>query len=643
MDEPKAAILNLGARLRDEFNDLERRRTLYEQRWLRDLRQYKGIYDPEILAKLDKKRSKAFIRLTKVKVDTLCARLMDLLFPANGEKNWSISPSPKPSIDPVILERAVQQIQAASNGQAKIDIDKIINEIARKACENMEAEMEDQLVEDVSSPSYYEACRNVVLSALKFGTGILKGPLVEKRAKERFMFVNGKWQLVPKYEHKPFYEFVPIWDVYPDLDVSDRRQMMKLWQSYLFSKKELIDLAKRDDFDTEEIIKHLKDFPDGDASPKNYETEMRTMSDDEETSPDFKGRYRVLERWGYLEGKDLIEAGIELPEEDSVQVYSTNIWLLGEKVIKAVLAPIEGVDIPYYFYYFYKDETSIFGESLCSVMRDPQRVVNAAVRGMLDNAAITAGPQIGINAAALAPGEDPTDVFPFKVWMFKNVEDLNKAMKVFNLSSYTQEFMSITKFFFDFVDEVSTPRFMHGDEKVSGAGKTATGLSMLMGAVNINLKDMVRNFDNQITTPFIKALYYWNMKFNPKPDIKGDFQVKATGSSSLVAKEVQAQRMLNLVQITDNPRFQGRVDDKELLHEIFKSLDVPSYMVRSDQEYEQWKRRQMEMQAEAQAQANLQAIIKELEKRGVDPRAALTNMMAKAVMQQQGQPQGVAA
>lgn len=101
--------------------------------------------------------------------------------------------------------------------------------------------------------------------------------------------------------------------------------------------------------------------------------------------------------------------------------------------------------------------------------------------------------------------------------------------------------------------------------------------------------------------------------------------------------------MLNLVQITDNPRFQGRVDDKELLHEIFKSLDVPSYMVRSDQEYEQWKRRQMEMQAEAQAQANLQAIIKELEKRGVDPRAALTNMMAKAVMQQQGQPQGVAA
>jgi hypothetical protein len=76
---------------------------------------------------------------------------------------------------------------------------------------------------------------------------------------------------------------------------------------------------------------------------------------------------------------------------------------------------------------------------------------------------------------------------------------------------------------------------------------------MLMGAANITVKDQVKFFDEGITKPFIRALYYWNMNFNPKEDIKGDFEVRAEGSTTLIAKEVLMEKMNNWLAITNNP------------------------------------------------------------------------------------------
>lgn len=648
-EKPKVAVDALGSFLINEFDEVASRRRLYEERWLQDHRQYKGVYEPDILSAMDPNKSKVNFRVTKVKVDTTKARLMDLLFPANGEKNWGISSTPEPEVHPRRIQEKAQELVEQGVDPKDIDEDAILRDLSKESSEAMSKEMADQLVESPGRPSYRGECGSIVNQALKYGTGCLKGPLVERRVRNKYT-VNeqtGQWELEPHQGEKhPFYEFVSIWSLYPDMSVADPRRARFVWQDHLMAPNELLNLANMPGFSVNTIRQYLIDNPNGDAEARQYETDLRTLSGLETSAPDLDGKYRVYERWGYVKGHQLIMAGVEIPAEQAGDEFPACVWIIGNRVIKCVLSPIEGVEIPYHFYFFDKDESSFFGNGLPTVMRDCQAGINASVRMALDNAAIASGPQIGVNMRALHESCDPTDVHGWKVWLFKNNVDVRTAFNVFDLPSHTNELMALTKMFSDFSDELTTPRFMQGDNNgVKGAGKTASGLSMLMGAANINLKDLVKDFDDCITKPFITALYHWNMKFNKREDIKGDFDIIARGSSALIAKEIQAQRMTQAVALTDNPRFQGRVKDDDLLSEIFKSMDLDTEILRTDAEYEDWQQKQMVMAASAEATANVQALVAEMEKRGMDPQAALAQALAGAVQAQQqtAAPQEVSA
>ena len=97
---------------------------------------------------------------------------------------------------------------------------------------------------------------------------------------------------------------------------------------------------------------------------------------------------------------------------------------------------------------------------------------------------------------------------------------------------------------------------------------------MLMSAANITLKDQVKNFDDGITVPFIKGLYFWNMQFNPKPHIKGDFDVNAKGSTSLIAKEVRSEHLNTFLTITNNEIDMMYIKRDNVLREVVKNLDL---------------------------------------------------------------------
>lgn len=621
----------LGARLRGEFDDAARLRRPYEDEWVKSLRQYKGVYDPEVLAKIDPNKCKLFLRVTKIKCEAIKARVMDLLFPANGQRNWDIQPTPDAKVNEVTLQNAIAMLVQIGQDPNAIDMEKLEQEVARAACEAMATEIEDQLGEVQGRMSYRQTCTNVVAQAVRYGTGVLKGPMVEERTRQAFKPnpETGKWERqIVSDGYWPFYEFVPVWAVFPDLSAADKSQLQFVWQEHLMTAKDLQRLQSQPYFDGAAIKAHIVAKRDGDASPRDYETEIRRLSE-EEVSPDLKGRYRVLERWGYLTGQDLADAGVQLPEEQFGDVFSSNLWILGDKVIKAVINPLDGLDFPYYFFHFDKDESSFFGEGVPKAMRDCQQGINASARMLIDNAAIASGPQIGINARALATGQDPTAVYPWKVWIFDRAEDMKQAMQVWDLPMHSGEITNLLQLFNNFTDEITTPRYMHGDEKVSGAGSTMGGLSMLMGAANITLKDLVKQFDDAITTPFIGAMYAWNMQWSDKEAIKGDYDVKATGSTSLIAKEVRAQQYQAVFTITADPRYQGRVKDDELLEAYFRDIDMPQHLIRSPQEYEQYQQQQMQIQAKAQTDAMVQSLMEQAVAAGVDEKAAFASIVAQ--------------
>jgi len=210
---------------------------------------------------------------------------------------------------------------------------------------------------------------------------------------------------------------------------------------------------------------------------------------------------------------------------------------------------------------------------------------------------------------------------------------MQECMQVWNIDSHSTELMNLIKFVSDFADETTSPRFMQGDGRVKGAGETASGLSMLMGAANVNLGDLVLFFDQQITSPFITALYDWEMQFNPRSEIKGDFSVLAVGSASLVAKEVQAQQLLGFAQTTAAPRYAGRVKDDVMIRKISQSMDIDAdELVRTEEEYQQWQNQQAVLAAKAQ----LQAVVETMESKGIPVRQVLEQalMQAMGAMQQ---------
>jgi len=572
----------IGLVLRAKFEQVKRERIGIEQRWLADLRQYKGVYDAIDESRMHPKRSKTFVRLTRIKTKTVDARLMDMLFPSGSEDNWEIKPTPSPDYipDPRQWEAFVQSLGHVPTPD---DAKHFIHGKVKEAATNMTREIRDQL----AAVRYRKILKDVIHSGNLFGTGILKGPLVERRNHPRWKLMpDGQWGLSDKPEFRPFIEFAPIWSIFPDTGAHSFESSRFVFQRHVLARHELIELAQRQDFDAEAIRRHLASNPKGDVVPMNFETMLRLMGQDYRTVNPVEKRYEVAEYWGAVGPEDLDGTGVELPQ-NADEVWA-NVWLIGNEPIKVVLSPIEGVELPYYAYYYDKDETSIFGEGIPSIMRDDQKGLNASARAMMDNAAISAGPQIEVNVDLLAPGEDPRDVHPFRVWLREGtgVDSQYPAVRVTNLPSYTAEFLQLAEYFTNNVNESTVPSFLHGQPS-SGVGRTVGGLSLLMGASQTSLKDQMATLDEEIVKPFIQAMYHWNMQFNDKAEVKGDFEIKVRGSSSLVAKEVRAQNLEAFAQSTVNDLDAQFVDREELLRQRIKVQELGDGIVKDPQEVKQ--------------------------------------------------------
>lgn len=623
----------LAAFVREAFDRSDSARKTIEEKWLNALRQYKGIYSPEVLERMDPLRSKAFVRMTRTKVKTVDSRLSDLLFPANGDKNWGIEPTPLPQFSKK-KEAAILEVVSQDQGKqiSPEELYVLMQDEAKNQAGKMSKVIEDQLAE----LKYREIMRDVMHSGNLYGTGILKGPLVSISENRQYYKKekNGdkeKWILCDYDSITPFIENVRIWDIYPDMEATCPSECRYIIQRRKMDKHDVIGLGKRSDFNGDVISTYVAENPEGDYQKKDFENQLTSMGDVIDSGvadAAHSKKYEVFEFWGFVDADDLNQVGVEIPERMQGQVeLAANIWVLGDHVIKASLMPMEGVKWPYFFYYYDKDETSIFGEGIPSIMSDVQELINSAFRAMLDNAAISAGPQIEVNLDLMSEDEDPRDVYPFKVWMRtgEGADAANPAIRVFQLPSYTTEFERMIELFRSYGDEVtSIPRQMWG-EPSGAAGRTASGLSMLMGSANITIKDQVKNFDDGITKPFISAMYHWNMKFNSDADIKGDYAVQARGTSSLIAKEIRAQSLINFAQITNNQVDLGTVKRPNIIRSIADALDLSDdNLVYSDKEIEvQKQQEQKQAQEERQWMTDM---VETARSEGVSPAALIDSL-----------------
>lgn len=581
-EEPDQDLSGLGHLFLAEFSQAELDRRPTEQRWLKDLRQYKGQYDPDEEAAIGPLRSHSYVRKTRVKVKTVDSRVADLLFPAGNDKNWNIDPTPVPSIGKEqrksiidqMMQAAQQQLQAQAQAQQqqqqqpgqmpapmmqpgqippppKEAVDAAILEIVTKAAKGMSKVIDDQLVD----ARYKKCALSVLHSGHLYGTGVLKGPLVERRIRSRFVQQGNNWVAIPESYLVPFVDSVPLWRWYPDMGSTILDQCRFTYERHTFTRSQLFGLTKNKSFDKEKIVLHLEANKDGLLTMREYDAELKLMGERQSKQGDIAGQYEVLERWGWVDAATLAGLGVKIDAGREEESFFSNVWVLPNGVvIKAVLQPLNGITWPYHLYYFDKDETSIFGDGLASIMRDDQKMLNAATRMMLDNAAITSGPMVEVDITQMSTGVAPTAIEPWKVIPTNGKGNGKPAFAPVVIPNNLEWLQEMARQFDTNADEVTAiPRYMTGENATNGAAGTSSGLSMLMGAVNIVIKDLISGYDEGITTPFLQSLYAWNMQFNKDATIKGDFDVYARGTASLVAKEVRARQLNEFAQLTANP------------------------------------------------------------------------------------------
>lgn len=616
-------VQNLAAKLSKMFRKYESDRRQSEQKWVRNLRQYLGIYDPEIEREIPANRSKAYPRLTRVKCASVQSRLMNLMFPGN-ERNWELKASPSADLPPAEVVKVLEDLMRKSqeNGiEAVMDDEMVqdaVNLIAEERAEIITDIIDDQLQEiggDQTS-DYVRLNRKVVGSGIKYGLGYVRGPLVREVDRVKWTISpDGQPSVETVKAYKPQYEHMPVWDVYLDMDARTPEESETYFLRLVMSRAQLRKLAARADFLGSSVKKAIKNHPRGNFKAKTFETEIRNLGVKENVLSDKEesGKYEIIVFHGPLNGKILADCGVEVPDERMQDEVEAEVWMVDDIVIKVQMNPWEylGVNMrQLHTFVFDEDDTSPVGNGLPNVMRDSQMGLCAATRMLYDNASVACGPQVELNLDLLEPDQDITSIHSFKVWSrFGQGADANvPAIRSVNIDSHMGELLQIIELALKMADmETFVGPQTGGDmsEAPSEPMRTAAGASMLRGDAALPFKDIVRNFD-AFTQSIIQSLVLFNKKFNEDRMPDGDFNVIARGATSLIAKEIRGTQIDQLAQ-TLTPEERVYVNEEKLVEARFKSRDLDNMLASPDEIKRRIAGRAQEQQKLAEAQAELQA------------------------------------
>ena len=579
-------------------------RVVDEERWLDAYRNYRGLYSSEVQF-TETEKSKAFIKVTKTKVLAAYAQVVDVLFagskfpigiesrqfPNNTVDAVSFNPNalteenikekagvdykPKRSIarpdiarDLGIYADDLKEVEDELELGVGKTAESITYEPAKRAAQKMEKMMHDQL-DETDAPKHL---RSIAFECCLFGTGVFKGPFAQDKEYPRW---DSEGNYDPLFETIPKMEYVSIWDFYPDPDARNMAESEFSIQRHRLNRSQLRGLKKRPHFRSESIELALEYGAD-------YQREYwEDALEDDSIASDIE-RYEVLEYWGVLDTELAEQADIKIPKklakQDEIQV---NIWVCNGQILRLVLNPFTPSRIPYLAVPYELNPYSFFGIGVAENMTDTQLLMNGFMRMAVDNGALSGNLLIEVDETNLVPGQDMS-VYPGKVFR-RQAGAPGQAIFGTKFPNVSQELLMMFDKSRQLADEATgIPSYTHGSGAVGGVGRTASGMSMLMGAAAQNIKAVVRNIDDYLLSPLGKSLFAFNMQFNFDKEFIGDLEVKARGTESLMRNEVRSQRLLQFMQMTGNPQMAPFVKYDYILRELASSMDLDEDKILND-------------------------------------------------------------
>lgn len=511
----------------------------------------------------------------KIAIEQTCAYQF-----ASGDKNWSIRAPKVVEIDEVDVQQFAQAGQPPPQSPMQI---------AEFRAGLMEKEIEYHL----TNSRYGAECRKAIEYMVILGTGILKGPDNAGKMKKVYRRVQnseGKFVRIPEIttEKVPHVYAVNPWYFFPDDSVAEFKHCEDTIEVHPKSKSELRELLKHKGFDADAIAKVLAEPPmmltNSPFSDPAYLTQGLSM---------LKDKYLVAEYHGPITKDDLGTLGVDTVLESDVDALYCEVWVVNGRVIRFDLSNMDGCyKLPYYMSVWEPDPATPFGFGIPMLVRDQQRVVNEAYKMALDNAGVSAGPQVVVDTTLIKPAEGGLECTPFKVWYADEAfgADLSKAIQFFvppNQFEGLNQLIQIAKGFSE--EESSIPAIMSGIQNPTGAADSATGLAIINQNAQSPIFYKAEQWDDDITAPLITAMYEWEMEYNPKDEIKGAYDIDVRTSTSYLRNKMDQQKLERLsMEISQGSPIGEYVNLDAMVMARLMGMDLPTRdMVKSPEQVKQ--------------------------------------------------------
>ena len=621
---------NLIGIIKGRFTQAENARDLAEKRWIRAYENYRGLYAKNVKFR-ESEKSRVFVKITKTKVLAAFGQLVDVIF-GTGKFPIGISETkvpegetdiahldinnPTPGIETTEAEipddignridnpydvgyegdgRTLKPGASFYNGifedsledQAKdagiltdgasANPQAIELNPAQRAARRMEKLIHDQIDESNGSSEI----RNALLESALLGTGIVKGPFnFNKKLHKWDVGEDGERTYNPLEVRVPRIEFVSCWDFYPDPSGTTMDECEYVVHRHKMNRSQLRQLRNMPYFDEDAIREAIQ--MGANYVEKDYEYAIK---DDNRAEEDYQTNFEVLEYWGIMDAEYAREVGIELSDDiDDLDEVQINAWICGDKLLRAVVNPFTPYRIPYHAFPYERNPYNFFGIGIAENMDDSQQIMNGHARMAIDNLAMSGSLVFDVDESALVGGQS-MEIYPGKIFR-RQAGMPGQAIHGLKFPNTSQENLMMFDKFRQLADEqTGIPSYSHGQTGVQSMTRTASGMSMLLGASSLNIKTVVKNLDDFLLKPLGESYFQWNMQFlEDVLDVEGDLEVKATGTNSLMQKEVRSQRLTMFLQTAQSPAIAPFVKISKLVSELAYSLDLDPEEILNDPE-----------------------------------------------------------
>jgi hypothetical protein len=525
--------------------------------------------------------SKVYHNITRQITNDGAAQLGDLLFPSD-DKNYGLRHAeivPPPIAlenEPAVDSKGEPLVDAG--GTQLTNKEAHYRRIARaeKKTKRMFSKIDNSLI----ASKYPAKARKCIFNAAHYGTGILKGVVPNQVSNGRWSKKKaGEWGIRKTDKMEADTTLVSPFDFYPDMSASSIDEAAYVWERSYLRPEQLYDASQKQRFDRR-IVNQL--LTAGAVPYASVGDEARTEANESTgINPLADGRYEVWERHGVVSREDLEAYGVEV--KGNKRFHTAVVFMCNGKVLKIASSPYERDDTSLYSVFCWdEDPLGIFGLGIPQLMADPQREYAAVWRMVIDNGGLASQPQVVIDKTKITPADGSNDytLTGGKIWnrTGDTYSNENANFKPFELFPITLDI----QYLFTVMDRATQDAYeLTGVTKVQKTNASLDNSPVTLGATNIQQNNstvsrraLARRYDDCITATLIQRYYDFYMQFEDDIDIKAAMVVEPRGATVLLAKELQANNLMQFFNITQGGQLEG-IKLLPLLRSIANVMQFP--------------------------------------------------------------------